>query len=189
MHELIRRKTALRKEMLLQAAALSPAYTTAADEAIIRQLHSLPVYTAARTIFCFVGMRLEINTLPLIVQALKEGKQVCVPLCTDTLTMGARQIFSEDDLVPGTFGILEPSASSPYTDPSQIDLAIIPCVTCSHKGSRLGHGGGYYDVYFSKNKIPHTVMICREKLIREDIPVAAHDIRFPVVITEAGIFR
>ena len=76
-----------------------------------------------------------------------------------------------------------------YSSPEQIDLAVIPCVTCSHTGERLGHGGGYYDRYFARSPEIFSVMICREEMICENIPRQPHDLIFPVVVTEAGVFR
>ena len=182
-------KKALRREVLCEAASLTPAYKKQADEAIIRCLTALPEYREAGTVFCFVGTDQEIKTWPFLLSALADGKTVAVPLCTGKGIMEARQILSKEDLMPGAYGILEPKPACPLVEPSQIDLAVIPCVSCTHDGRRLGHGGGYYDRYFCDAVTSTAVLICREQLVREAIPTEAHDIRFPLVITDAGIFR
>ena len=183
-------KKALRTETLRKIALLDPADAKEADKTIIRYVLSLPEYRKAASVFCFVGTAHEINTLPLLSRILSDGKQLAVPLCLPDRQMQARQIFSVDELKPGAYGILEPGEDAPCLLAEQIDLAVIPCLTCSHSGKRLGHGGGYYDRFFQKanGKLP-AVMICRELLVCEDIPQQPHDLTFPLVVTDAGIFR
>ena len=182
-------KKQMRSELLKLSIQLDPVYTRQADRQIRGHLLSLPEYKSAGTIFCFVGTAGEINTSPFLAQALADGKRVAVPLCTGRRTMQARQIRSLDDLHPGFSGIPEPDRNAPVIEPDQIDLAVIPCVSCSHDGSRLGHGGGYYDVYFNTRQKMHTVLICREAMVRNNIPEEPHDRTFRTVITETGIRR
>ena len=60
-----------------------------------------------------------------------------------------------------------------------------PVVTCNYLGQRLGHGGGYYDRFLSQYR-GGTVLLCRELLIRQEIPVEPHDYPVPWVLTERG---
>ena len=41
----------------------------------------------------------------------------------------------------------EPVPEARLIRPEEIDLAVIPCLSCDGKGRRLGKGGGYYDRY------------------------------------------
>ena len=195
-------KKLLRKETLQRIATLEDAYMQSADRYIIQNLLSLEAYRAARTVFCFVGSTHEIQTVPFLEQVLADGKTLAVPLCIEkkgaaqtgtsfrhVQSMQAKQIRSLDELAKGHYGLLEPPAQAPTVLPSQIDLAVIPCLTCSHTGSRLGHGGGFYDTYFSQNKAIPSVMICREQIICEEIPREAHDLIFDCVVTESGVYR
>ena len=138
--------------------------------------------------FLIVTQYFEIDTLPFIEKVLSEGRRAAVPLCIGKGVMEARLIGSLSDLKPGAYGILEPGPESRRLAPAQIDLAVIPCAACSHDGKRLGFGGGYYDRYFSLNHVKNPVLVCRERLVRDDIPMEPHDIVFPLVITECGIF-
>ena len=70
----------------------------------------------------------------------------------------------------------------------RVDFAVLPCLTCNHLGQRLGRGGGYYDRFLASYR-GGTVLLCREKLIREEIPVTPLDYPIPWVLTEAGLFE
>lgn len=181
-------KKTLRNIMHRLEEALSERYMRSADESIMRHLISLPEYQEAETVFCFVGIRREINTLSVLKDALDRGKKLCVPLCVDNGIMEAREITSLDQLQSGKYGLLEPSGDAPVVDVDEIDFAVIPCTTCNHLGQRLGKGGGYYDRFLSHYR-GGTVMLCREKQIREEIPVEPHDYPIPWVLTERGLYE
>ena len=68
------------------------------------------------------------------------------------------------------------------------DEFVLPCVTCNYLGQRLGHGGGYYDRFLSQYR-GGTVLLCRELLIRQEIPVEPHDYPVPWVLTERGLYE
>ena len=138
--------------------------------------------------FCFVSAGREIDTRPILDQTLADGKMLCVPLCVADGIMELRAIRNLEELFPGAYGILEPPADSPALSPDQIDLAVIPCVTCSREGRRLGRGGGYYDRFLAHYR-GAAVLLCRERLLRQEIPFGVHDYPIPWVLTEAGLFE
>jgi 5-formyltetrahydrofolate cyclo-ligase len=182
-------KRRLREQTLQRIHALDRKYKEDADRAITGHLLSLPEYLSAHAVFCFVGSDHEIDTRPFLAQVLRDGKALCVPLCTAPGEMQARQISSLGQLRPGRYGLPEPDPeTAPLIRPEQIGLAVIPCLTCSHSGLRLGHGGGYYDTFFSRHTGIRTVLICRERVITEAIPHEPHDLMFTPVVTEAGTF-
>ena len=107
------------------------------------------------------------------------------------LTIARRYTSALTDLrqlIPGAYGILEPSADAPLVSLDEVDFAILPCLTCNHLGQRLGQGGGYYDRFLSHYR-GGTVLLCREKLIREEIPLEPHDYPVPWVLTERGLYE
>lgn len=182
-------KRRLREQTRQKIRALDQKYKEDADRQITGHLLSLPEYLSAGTVFCFVGSDHEIETRPFLTQVLRDGKTLCVPLCTAPGEMQARQISSLGQLRPGRYGLPEPDPeTAPLIRPENIGLAVIPCLTCSHDGLRLGHGGGYYDTFFSRHTGIKTVLICRERIVTEEIPHEPHDLIFRPVVTEAGIF-
>ena len=190
MTETIRQaKRILREQTLQDIRNLNPAYAAGAGRRIVDHVLSLPAYRDAGTVFCYVGMGHEINTAPLLTRILSDGKRLAVPVCVARSRMEARQIFSMEELHTSNYGIREPALTAPLVTPEEIDFAVIPCITCSRSGERLGHGGGYYDIYFEHYQSIPSVMLCREKVLRDTIPLEAHDIRFGTVVTEDGVFH
>ena len=98
------------------------------------------------------------------------------------------EIHSMDDLAPGKYGILEPVDTCEKISPKEIDLALIPCLSCGRDGHRLGYGGGYYDRYL--NQVKGTLaVLCRRALMCDEIPTEDHDKNMDFVICEEGILN
>ena len=185
---ILEQKKELRELIRRQVTALPATYCEKADKAIWKYVTTLPEYEQAGTIFCYVGTKLEINTVPILKTALEQGKRVGVPLCVAKGIMEVRQIRKLSDLKVGSYNILEPQAGSELIKPDEIDLGLIPCCTCNEKGQRLGYGGGYYDRYLSQSGFTRAVL-CRSRIMQADIPMVDYDMTMDVVISETGVMR
>ena len=141
-------------------------------------------YKTAKTVFLFVGTHREIDTLPILDDAWRAGKTVCVPRCIEGNHMALCRITSADDLQIGAYGILEPAETCPTLSHSEIEFALIPCLACTRQGDRLGKGGGYYDRFFELYNGP-AAMVCPEMLILDHIPTEPFDKNIPCIITES----
>lgn len=78
----------------------------------------------------------------------EQGKRVVIPVCDPTRVALIPSLLyhPEEDLQPGTWGILEPKPGCLRpVPPEEIDFVIIPGVAFDSAGNRLGYGGGYYD--------------------------------------------
>ena len=181
-------KQQLRRTMRALESGLSARYKAESSRAIAAHLLAMPEYQEAGTVFCFVGTDREIDTRPILEDVLAAGKRLCVPQCVGKGIMELRQVTDLRQLIPGAYGILEPSADAPLVSLDEVDFAILPCLTCNHLGQRLGQGGGYYDRFLSHYR-GGTVLLCREKLIREEIPLEPHDYPIPWVLTETGLYE
>lgn len=186
--DILENKRGIRTAVKAKIQELDREYCCKADQAIFEYITGMPEYKQAKTIFCFVGTEGEINTMPVIEEAMANGKCVGAPVCTGPGLMEARRIRRTEDLMPGSFGLLEPGADAALILPEEIDLAVVPCLSCSHDGRRLGYGGGYYDRYLERTKALK-VVICREWIMRQDIPMESHDKMMDVVVSESGIIR
>ena len=184
-------KQQLRATIRRLSAQLPFRYREAADRAIARHLLALPEYRSAGAVFCFVSAGREIDTRPILEQTLADGKMLCVPLCVADGIMELRAIRDLEELFPGAYGILEPPADSPALSPDQIDLAVIPCVTCSREGRRLGRGGGYYDRFLPKLSENCTILAAGFdcQLVGSPLPHDATDYRLPEIWTPSQQIR
>lgn len=188
MSSVAEQKKVLRKKVKEKISNLSDEYCKMADEKICLHAISLPEFEKAGTVFCYVGTAEEINTKPVLEKVLETGKRLGVPKCISKGIMKVCEISSLEELEEGHYGILEPREGCSYMEPEEIELALVPCVTCSREGMRLGYGGGYYDRYMEQTTCVKAVL-CREKLMEEDIPAEEHDKKMDVVISEEGIIR
>ncbi len=182
-------KKELRRRVRAQERELSPRYKEQSAAAIAGLVCALPDYRDADTVFCFAGTAREIDTRAILSDALAKGKRLCLPLCmSEPGIMELRAVESLDQMVPGAYGILEPAPECPHLMPDEVDFAVLPCLSCSRAGHRLGQGGGYYDRFLAAYR-GSAVLLCREQLLREDIPVEPHDMPVPWVVTENGLYE
>lgn len=181
-------KKQLRKKIAILSNGLDKNYKRKASKAITDFVLSTEQYRKARTVFCFVGTEKEVDTVAIITDALMQGKRVVVPLVIAKGIMEAKQIFSMDELSVCSYGIMEPDKNAPTVAPEEIDLGIIPCMSCSHTGARLGYGGGFYDRYMQRTQFTR-MCICYEKLTNEEIPMSYFDLKMDYLITEKGIHK
>src|SRR5690554_4377023 len=106
------------------------------------QLIKLHAYQIANTIFAYVNFRSEVITKSFIKKAVEDGKRIAVPVCKpkDKILLPC-EISGINDLVPGTWGILEPPKDNLKTiDAMDIDLVVVPGLAFDHSFHRLGYG-------------------------------------------------
>ena len=98
--------------------------------------------------------------------------------------MAAFEVHDFDVLVRSRYGIFEPANGARIVTPAEIDLAIIPCLSCDLFGHRLGRGAGYYDRYLTDTRTYPVAVILYECFLSPLIPSEPHDVRPDSVITE-----
>jgi 5-formyltetrahydrofolate cyclo-ligase len=153
--------------------------------AICEAVQRLPVYASARAIHCYLAMRSEVDTRPLIARALQDGKGVVVPVVVPRaaeLSHAWLDSLEADALAPGVFGTFNPRASRPATH-EDWDLAIVPLLAFDRRGYRLGYGKGFYDRLLSISPAI-TVGVAFAAQEVHDLPVEAHDVPLDWIVTE-----
>lgn len=176
-------KKELRKVLIEKRKHLSSEYRQQADALIFQNVIKSEAYQNSQTIFCFVSTTDEVNTYPILNHALNQRKCVVVPKCLEKGIMQAYQILSFDDLESGKYGIQEPKEHCKSIPPSDIDLAIIPCLSCNSEGYRIGYGGGFYDRYL-QNQTFAKISICYRELLCENIPIESFDEKTDIIISD-----
>lgn len=178
-------KRDLRSMMKEKSQLLVKEYIISASEKIQKKLIDSDVFRKADSVFVYVSTEKEPQTFFVIKEALKAGKRVYVPKCIKKGIMVPVRIDEKTVFRPGYMNIPEPEKGI-MEENVKIDLAVIPCVSADYKGNRLGHGGGFYDI-FLENITATKVCFCFEKLISPEIPTETHDIKTDVLITEKTV--
>jgi len=87
----------------------------------------------------------------------------------------------ENDLVNGSFGLMEPSLSLEKVDKEFIDCVICPGVCFDKNGFRIGFGKGFYD-RFLKDFQGQKIGVCYTEFLVEDCFPSEFDIKMDHLI-------
>lgn len=142
-------KTALRKIMRSKRQNLSAAQQRRAAQFLFFKLSKHKVFKNAERIGFYFSNDGEISVDLLFHHAVRLRKKCYFPCIDKNNTLQFRQFISELSLRKNKFGILEPNATAPRIEASQLDLVFAPLVAWSISGKRLGMGGGFYDRCFA----------------------------------------
>ena len=179
-------KQRLRSQVREELLHLPEAYMRYADAQITERLLESREYRGAERLFVYVSMPREPDTHVLITHALESGKRVYVPRCLPAQRMEGVRLLSMHDLVPGRYSIPEPRVCSETAEASEVDMVIVPCMSVTRDGKRLGHGGGYYDRYLAHSET-FRVCLCYARLLQTEIPVNVLDCPMHAILTEEGM--
>ena len=169
-------KTALRREIREKKRAMTESQIEEASRRLGEKFIASSYYQSARTIYGYLPYNQEVRTVPMLEQALKDGKRVAVPK-----VYGEEMLFIylEDlsQVEKGYAGIPEPIADAPVADDPEA-LVLMPGLAFDPEGHRIGYGGGFYDRFLAAEPNHPTVALCYDfqllpKLETEefDIPV------------------
>jgi 5-formyltetrahydrofolate cyclo-ligase len=169
------------------------------SRSIVERFVALPEYAAAKTVMWYVDVRSEVRTRHQIGDALESGKTIVVPYCTvdeeGANKLGLWRLESMDELVAGTWRILEPPRErwghpGKEVEPRDLDLIMVPGVAFTRDGARMGNGQGYYDRLL-KHVRPDAPLIALafEAQLFPELPVSPHDVYMDKVITEQAVYQ
>ena len=137
-------------------------------------------YKNAKTIYGYLPYNQEVRTVPMLEQALKDGKKVAVP----KVYGDEMKFLYLDDLTKvskGYAGIPEPIADGPVAD-DETALVLMPGLAFDPQGHRIGYGGGFYDKFLSREPEHPTLALCYEFQMVEKLETEQFDIPVDEVI-------
>lgn len=175
----LRREAAARRDALHERPASSAA--------ICQRVIGLPAFQAATAIHCFLPMRSEVDTRPVIAAALATGKAVAVPVVGRD---GALTHSWIDTLDPATFTHGQLGTPRPrHLRPAAIgawSLTLVPLLAFDRAGYRLGYGKGYYDQLLAAagGMSVGVAFACQELLA---LPREPHDLPLDCIVTDAEV--
>ncbi len=131
-------------------------------------------------------------TTNLIKRALADRKIVFAPKVKEN-DMDFYRINGMNCLEEGYRGILEPSGDEIFSEKmycgnSKNTLIIMPGTVFDEKRHRIGYGKGFYDRYLMRMEelgiTVHTLALCFECQVLQNIPYGIHDRKPDFVLTE-----
>ncbi len=179
-------KKELRAILRRKADTLTEDYVQQAGTVIEEKVITHPCFLQAHKVFIYLSMVNEPPTSRILQTAFDSGKQVYVPRCYSGGVMKAVHVTPESEYQPGRYGIPEPADDTETATADELDLIIVPCLSVSGDGRRMGHGMGYYDRFFGTSGVTK-MCICFEEMICEDIPMEDMDIYVDYIVTEKEI--
>ena len=151
-------KTELRRMIREKKRGMSPEEIEEKSRALGRLLAESELYRQAQTIYGYLPYNQEVRTVPMLEQAIRDGKRVAVPKCYGD---EMRFIYMTDlSLVEkGYAGIPEPVADEPVAD-DETALVLMPGLAFDPQGHRIGYGGGFYDKFLAAEPGHPTLALC-----------------------------
>lgn len=163
-----RKRAMTEEEIVTRSAALGKVF--AASE----------LYRSAKTIYGYLPYNQEVRTVPMLEQALRDGKKVAVPK-----VIGDEMVFIYlDDLSQvekGYAGIPEPIANEPVAQ-DETALVLMPGLAFDREGHRIGYGGGFYDKFLQREPKHPTLALCYEFQMLPHLETEDHDIPVDCVL-------
>lgn len=169
-------KKQLRKQIREKKQAMSPQEIECKSKLLAEKFVASDAYRQASTVYGYLPYNQEVRTVPILEQALRDGKRVAVPKVYGE-EMKFIYLTDLSQVAPGYSGIPEPIADAPIADDTKA-LVLMPGLAFDPQGHRIGYGGGFYDKFLAAEPEHPTLALCYDfqmlpKLETEefDIPV------------------
>ena len=151
-------KKQLRAQIREKKRAMTEAQIVQASTRLAKLFAASDAYKAAKTIYGYLPYNQEVRTVPMLEQALKDGKRVAVPkVYGDDMKFIYITDFSQVE--KGYAGIPEPIADEPVAD-DPTALVLMPGLAFDKDGHRIGYGGGFYDRFLAAERNHPTLALC-----------------------------
>lgn len=179
-----------RKYLITQLKQLSTHKKIIYEQAILQRLLNSTLWKNASVVGITYAQSFEWNTIPLVHNALENGKIITFPKANpQTREMDFFSVEQLDELKPGYAGIYEPDPKiTTYTNKSEIDLLIVPGLVFDENGFRIGFGGGFYDRFLEDYR-GLTVSLAAEFQIVKKLPKETFDKNIKHIITDKRHLR
>lgn len=173
-------KKALRKEITDRKRAMTSEQIEEKSASLARQFFETQLYKQAKTIYGYLPYNQEVRTVPMLQQALLDGKRVAVPKVYDDQM---RFIYLTDitRVEKGYAGIPEPVDDGPVAD-DPTALVLMPGLAFDAQGHRIGYGGGFYDKFLQQEREHPTIALCYDFQMMECLQTESHDIPVDCVL-------
>ncbi len=174
-------KNEIRKKMLALRKSLSAEQVNSTGEQVYKKLLTLPEFLSARSCFCYLDFKNEVQTKR--IREYFSQKTLLVPVVDGDIMHAVK---CEKFAKKNSFGIDEPVEFEIVKNSP--DIVIIPLLACDKKGNRIGFGKGYYDKWLQgKNLVK--IGVCYDFQVIDSVPSEPTDIRLDYIVTEKEILK
>ena len=173
-------KKELRRVIREQKRAMTEQQVIEASAKLGELFCNCDAYKNAKTIYGYLPYNQEVRTVPMLEQAMKDGKRVAVPKCYDD-EMKFHYMEDLSRVEKGYAGIPEPMGDEPVAD-DPTALVLMPGLAFTEKGDRMGYGGGFYDRFLAKEPNHPTVALCYSFQMVQQLPTEEYDIPVDLVL-------
>ena len=173
-------KKELRRSIREKKRAMTEAEIVERSEKLAQLFYASDAYQKAKTVYGYMPYNQEVRTVPMLEQALKDGKRVAVPKCYGD----EMKFIYLDDLAKvekGYANIPEPIADGPVADDTTA-LVLMPGLAFDPQGHRIGYGGGFYDKFLAAEPNHPTLALCYEFQMLPSLETEEHDIPVDYVL-------
>jgi len=181
-------KDELRAAALARRDALDAEQRAGAAVAIAARMLPLDI-TSSTVVAGYAPIRSEIDPVPLMQSLARHGAALAMPaISRPDAALAFRAWKQGETLVPGAFGISEPSATAAEVVP---DIVLVPLAAFDRAGHRIGYGAGYYDRTLEALRRHKTLVAIGLAFTVQEIPqvpALPHDVRLDYVLTETDLF-
>jgi len=173
-------KKELRRSIRERKRAMTEEEILSRSEKLAELFCASEAYKNAKTIYGYLPYNQEVRTVPMLEQALRDGKRVAVPKCYGD---EMKFIFMDDltKVEKGYANIPEPIADGPIADDTTA-LVLMPGLAFDPQGHRCGYGGGFYDKFLAAEPEHPTLALCYEFQMLPHLETEEHDIPVDYVL-------
>ncbi len=178
-------KRAMRAELRERRQQRSEAAVEADAAGVKVQLDRLVADLGVRSMSCFLSTPTEPGTHEFIVDAVRRGIRVLLPITRTDGLMDWAVATEDGDMIEGLFGMPEPVGDvlSPLAV-NDVDLLVIPAAAVDQSGMRLGWGRGYFDKTIgSMEHCPPVYAVIFDSELVDEVPRDLHDQPVTGVVT------
>ena len=173
-------KKELRRTIRDRKRAMTEEEICSRSAALAEKFCATEQYKLAKTLYGYMPYNQEVRTVPILEQALRDGKKVAVPkVCGDRMDfiyVTDLSLMEKSDM-----GIPEPVANGPIGD-DPAALVLMPGLAFTENGDRMGYGGGFYDKFLASEPEHPTVALCYEFQMVKELPTEEYDIPVDLVL-------
>ena len=186
-------KASLRSGYLDLCERMPKDFTSRVDVTIRSMFPLLDLYQQTDLVLGYLPIHEEIDTMPLLRDAMLDGKRVALPVFDKKKNaLVFYEVDSPDNLKPGSRGMASaPSDSAVALGEKDFlgSLCLVPGLVFDGEGNRVGYGAGYYDEFLAFYPGYKVGLVRSVQVSSNPLPHDKHDIAVDGLVTEGSIWR